>query len=339
MSLENPLSAVPKIDYADLVSGKGLDQLKYAVTEFAFFYIVNIPEFDALTELNLMKGYFAQSYADKDACASAKNNPKNSNVLRGYGYTKASDGTRIEEVFNIGQFETQDTKEWTCNAERISREPNVWPSTTATFDGEWFHSVMKRGFDVRMKLSKLVIEALGKIIESPDFAKMFGDSEFTSFYLKKYTERNVNENKSIYASDSGYDMVTEDGKDLSIPSHVDTTITLLTTYNNGGLQAVYNDKWYDVPSLQGSILFMSGCLINELTDGKLPSLRHRVVDIKRDRFSLPFFMNPSFHSDISKTWTSGKETETGKKFKTFGPWQVTQLHRDEPLLLTSTSLF
>ena len=31
-------------------------------------------------------------------------------------------------------------------------------------------------------------------------------------------------------------MVTEDGRDLSIPSHEDTTITLLTTYNNGGLQ-------------------------------------------------------------------------------------------------------
>ena len=67
----------------------------------------------------------------------------------------------------------------------------MWPGTTATFDGEWFHSVMKRGFDVRMKLSKLVIKALGEIIESPDFSKMFGDSEFTSFYLKKYTERNV----------------------------------------------------------------------------------------------------------------------------------------------------
>ena len=71
------------------------------------------------------------------------------------------------------------------------REPNVWPSTTATFDGEWFQSVMKRGFDVRMKLSKVVIETLGKIIDSPSFADMFGDSEFTSFYLKKYTERNV----------------------------------------------------------------------------------------------------------------------------------------------------
>ena len=83
MSFENPLSAVPKIDYGDLVSGKGLDQLRHAVTEYAFFYIINIPEFDALTELNLMKGYFAQTYSDKDSCASAKNNPKNSNVLRG----------------------------------------------------------------------------------------------------------------------------------------------------------------------------------------------------------------------------------------------------------------
>ena len=83
MEDNNPLLAVPKIDYHDIVSGKALDQIREAVMEYAFFYIVNIPEFDPLTELNLMKGYFPQSYEDKDRCASVKNNPKNSNVLRG----------------------------------------------------------------------------------------------------------------------------------------------------------------------------------------------------------------------------------------------------------------
>nr|AIW06459.1 putative isopenicillin-n-synthase [Hormiphora californensis] len=334
----NPLSAVPKIDYADLVSGAALEQIRHAVKEYAFFYIINIPEFDASLELNLMKGYFAQSYAEKDQCASVKNNPDNCNVLRGYGYQN-SGGTRIEEVFNIGQYETADSKERSCKAEKIAREPNVWPDSTPSFDGARFKEIMKKGFDIRMRVSKMIVDALGRIIDSEAFPRMFGESEFTSFYLKKYTERNAEDNIGIYAEDSGYTMVAEDGRDLSIPSHVDTTVTLLTTYNNGGLQAMYKGEWHDVPSLLGSIMMMSGSLMHELTEGQLPPLKHRVIDIKRDRFSLPFFLNPSFHSDISKTWTSGKETETGKSFKTFGPWQVTQLHRDEPLLLCSTSLF
>ena len=47
------------------------------------------------------------------------------------------------------------------------------------------------------------------------------------------------DNISIYKTDSGYSMVSEDGQDLSIPSHIDTTITLLATYSNGGLQVLF----------------------------------------------------------------------------------------------------
>ena len=46
------------------------------------------------------------------------------------------------------------------------------------------------------------------------------------------------DNLDIYAADSGYTMKTEDGRDLSIPSHIDTTITLLAIYSNGGLQVL-----------------------------------------------------------------------------------------------------
>jgi len=47
-----------------------------------------------------------------------------------------------------------------------------------------------------------------------------------------YSRDNIN----IYKAESGYSMKSEEGMDLSVPSHVDTTITLLTTYSNGGLQ-------------------------------------------------------------------------------------------------------
>ena len=48
--------------------------------------------------------------------------------------------------------------------------------------------------------------------------------------------RDGGDNSQIYSADSGYNMKTEGGQDLFIPAHVDTTITLLATYSNGGLQ-------------------------------------------------------------------------------------------------------
>ena len=51
-------------------------------------------------------------------------------------------------------------------------------------------------------------------------------------YIPPYRESNSN----IYEKGSDYVMTSEEGEDLAIPSHTDTTVTLLSTYTNGGLQ-------------------------------------------------------------------------------------------------------
>nr|AIW06448.1 putative isopenicillin-n-synthase [Ctenophora sp. C WRF-2014] len=335
----NPLDNVPKFKYNDIVGGTLKDKIVKAMAEYGFFYIIDIPGFEPQAEYQMMKSFFELPQNTKENYASIKHNPENSNVLRGYGLTRNTDGNPIEEVYNVGQYENRNISESdvSCKAEYISREPNRWPVHGDFARSEEFKAIVQNGFQLRIGLARLLVKEIGASLGYTDFLDKFTEAEFTSFYLKKYVARDSSNNNRIYGKNSGYSMVAEDGRDLSIPSHVDTTITLLATYSNGGLQALYNDVWYDVPGLQNSLMLMSGSLIEELTDGRLRSLRHRVIDIKAERYSTPFFFNPSFHADMS-TSVSGKETSTGKESKTFGPWQVTQLHRDEPLLLHDTSL-
>ena len=337
--MKNPLLNVPKLDYRQLMGGKLKGAIYEALKEYAFFYITDIPGLNAENEMRITKNFFSQSKDVKLRYASVKHNSDNANVFRGYGFVDSLEGCPIEEAYNVGQFDNRSctVNDVSCRAEFISREPNVWPGK-CDFDGSHdFQSTLTKGFDIRMNLARKISDDLGEVLNFAEFPLLFKDGEFTSLYLKRYGIRNPADNVNVYYGGAGYAMQTEDGKDLAVPSHIDTTITLLATYNNSGLQAMYKDNWYDVPSIMGSLMLMSGDLIEELTDGKLPCLRHRVLDIKEDRYSMPFFYNLSFNADISKS-QNGKDTKAGQLSSTYGPWQVVQLHRDETLILNDGSL-
>ena len=82
--IENPLGNTPKLDYTTIMNGGAKDEILHAMQEYAFFYIVNIPNFDPQAEIEVMKAFFSQPQDIKEKYASNKNNPSNSNVLRGW---------------------------------------------------------------------------------------------------------------------------------------------------------------------------------------------------------------------------------------------------------------
>ena len=41
-----------------------------------------------------------------------------------------------------------------------------------------------------------------------------------------------------------------------------------------------------------------------MMNGRFKSTRHRVMDINKDRFSVPFFLEPSFYADVGVNWVS-----------------------------------
>ena len=82
-SSENPLADTPKLDYKAIMTGEARERILQAMQEYAFFYIVNIPNFDPNAEMDAMEQFFSEPQDIKEKYATVGNNPKNSNVIRG----------------------------------------------------------------------------------------------------------------------------------------------------------------------------------------------------------------------------------------------------------------
>ncbi len=83
-------------------------------------------------------------------------------------------------------------------------------------------------------------------------------------------------------------------------------ITLLMGGSAAGLQAQTLDgEWIDVSPANDEIVINIGDMLERLTNGKLRSTQHRVVnpedleELKKPRYSTPFFLHPNSDMDLS----------------------------------------
>lgn len=100
-----------------------------------------------------------------------------------------------------------------------------------------------------------------------------------------------------------YPPVAADSTGQRAGAHEDiNVITLLLGAEEAGLQLLDRDgRWLDINPPAGSLVCNIGDMLERLTNGRLPSTTHRVVNPSpershRARFSLPFFLhfNPDF---------------------------------------------
>ena len=82
-------------------------------------------------------------------------------------------------------------------------------------------------------------------------------------------------------------------------------ITLLMGASADGLQVLRkDDKWIPITALPDQLVVNVGDMLERLTNGKLKSTIHRVVNPPKEqmtssRFSIPFFMHPRSEMDLS----------------------------------------
>lgn len=82
-------------------------------------------------------------------------------------------------------------------------------------------------------------------------------------------------------------------------------ITLLMGASANGLQALTKEgKWLDVMPEPNQIVINMGDMLQRLTNGKLKSTTHRVVNLSREemlkpRYSTPFFLHPRSDMDLT----------------------------------------
>lgn len=208
-------------------------------------------------------------------------------------------------------------------------EHNVWPQADEGKDNTpylKFREIMTRYysllFDCSLDLLRLIATGLG--LEETYFDSLFTKTVST-FRLINYP---------VHSFEPPADAYTCDGKLMSTAQHQDSTIlTLLTTFDYEGLQIERSDgSWLDVVPGKNSLIVNLGLTLSEMTNNCVKATTHRVLAIGRQRRSVPFFLEPSFHAyvpkrlPIDKTLKSAADYPKEDSFE-YGPFCVELIRR------------
>lgn len=292
-----------------------------ALNEVGFAYLVNIPGFEPDLLLKHTKWYFDLPLEVKMQMAKNSFRAGNKNAFRGY-FPVIPGGHSFKEALEFGGFfDRTSTIRTAPGTDRplmrdVVRETNVWPNSgNATADLE-FKNYMTKTFyfytDIAKQVSHLMAEGLGL---SPDyFDYSFGPDQLTTLRLLHYPTR---------MSDSDLPGEAKDG-DVRITTgeHFDSSfLTILATFENEGLQVKLKDDspWLNIPTNKNGLVINIGALLSAMVDGKFKATNHRVIDLGRDRYSVPLFYEMHFDGDISKS-LGGKTINP--KLSKYGPWMT-----------------
>jgi len=127
------------------------------------------------------------------------------------------------------------------------------------------------------------------------FELALGMSEGT---LKQFFKKDMNSLRLLHYPPQAPD---QEGEHLGARAHTDTNaFTILVQDNNGGLEIKnLEGEWVGVPPIDGTFVVNVGEVLKVWTDGVLSSTLHRVINRSgRERYSIPFFMYPSYDALI-----------------------------------------
>lgn len=124
---------------------------------------------------------------------------------------------------------------------------------------------------------------------------------------------------------------------LCCQDHADSVlVTLLDTFDFTGLQIWRDDAWMEVPVRRNSLVMNIGQTLAAISGGRLKATRHRVRDLRVDRYSVPFFLEPRYDGDLSCRMFGDDEgvdnsVQNGgnEAIKHYGPWLIDKM-RNKP---------
>ena len=195
-------------------------------------------------------------------------------VIKGQEHAKGSSKGDLKEFFHIGN-------------PVISNPKNVWPIEVVDFE--------KIGTEAYLTLESIGLTKLESI----------------AIYLgleKKYFTDKVKGGESIMRSIHYYPLNENDVQDGAVraAAHGDINlITLLMGASADGLEIFTKDKkWIPIISEPDQLVINVGDMMERLTNKRLMSTVHRVVNpdiskLNTSRYSIPFFMHPKPYMDLS----------------------------------------
>ena len=195
----------------------------------------------------------------------------------GKEHAKGSDAPDLKEFFQYGQVVSGDRKLKSQYLDNVKVNDN--PGFNETFFKAY------RAFE---KSGKSLLQAIALYLN------------LNEHYFDDFVEEGNSIVRAIH-----YPPITSEPKSaIRAEQHEDINlITLLVGASADGLQILTkNNEWVNVTSLPDQIVVNVGDMLQRLTNNKLKSTTHRVVNPPRElwhtsRFSIPFFLHPK--SDMS----------------------------------------
>jgi len=266
-------SEIPIIDIDDTTV---VEAIHRACTEVGFFYVVNHG-----VGSELITDLLAQSRAFFSLPQSSRQTLLLDQRMRGYlplyyrsyeGEERA--GTSHQEGFWIGQDSEIDPR-------RPLDGPNHWPP-----DLPRLRAVMLAYLESIETLGQRLLRLFALALDLPEETLLANFSKPSSrLKLNHYPPQ--------------HDPVSDNN--IGVVPHSDSgCFTILWQDDNGGLEVQNRDgSWVGAPPLAGSFVVNIGNILQYWSNGRFSSTPHRVINRNgRDRYSIPFFVNPDFDTVI-----------------------------------------
>lgn len=298
-----------------------------------FAAVSGIKDYDADELLKWTKWFFDLPVSTKMAIAKKAFNKTSPAVYRGY-YPIVAGTHSFKEAFEAGVFDFEDyTRDRLPNDEELRNltktengrfymrnivtDKNIYPISDDPESDIKFVKIIKKYNKIFQRVATTIFRLLliGRGLNPSDFQQFFCDEALHTFRLLHYPTRLANpESIPENAWDGNQAMVTGAHHDSSL-------LTILATFHYPGIQINPPGfhRWIDLPTDKNTLLINIGALMSYMFDGELIATDHRVFDTGNDRYSVPFFFEGCFDTDLSKTF-SGKPNAFVGEFTKYGPW-------------------
>ncbi len=279
---------IPSLDLNDFINGDDLRrdafvrELGNAYNEIGFVAVKNHFLTDELTAklYAVVKAFFdlpdevKQQYEIPDLAG------QRGYIGKGKEHAKGRNTGDLKEFYHIGQVVEGD--------DPIGKEypKNIWPSEIPDFE--------RVGLEVYRRLERtgvMMLRAIALYLNLPehyfDDKVKNGNSILRPIHYFPIDKPEEIPSDAVRAAEHG---------DINL-------ITLLMGASADGLQVLRRDnKWIPITALPNQLVVNVGDMLERLTNGKLKSTIHRVVNpprqlMNKPRYSIPFFMHP--RSEIS----------------------------------------
>lgn len=281
---------IPSLDLNDFVTGdktkkeRFVQQLGEAYNNIGFVAIKNHGLDDALTSrlYEGVKAFFSLPDDVKSKYEIPELAGQRGYVGKGKEHAKGRQTGDLKEFYHVGQ-------------EVVDGDPikenypdNVWPAEVIDFD-----MAALEAYRTLENAGKQMLKAIANYLNLDE----------------NYFESRVHNGNSIlrpihYFPIQNPDEIPSDA--VRAAEHGDINlITLLMGASADGLQVLRRDgEWIPITALPDQIVVNVGDMLSRLTNNKLKSTIHRVVNPPKDqlgssRYSIPFFMHPRSDMDLS----------------------------------------